>query len=99
MPLKRNVGKSVVRQARDTYQEILLLGKALRYRGAPAAQPPGSHAGWNTLRINPDALQGGDTDKSGVDITIRHGESVTTLPAGSSVEAVAELVKALKRHA
>ena len=32
-------------------------------------------------------------------IIIRHGESVITLPAGSSTEAIADLVKALNRHA
>lgn len=31
-------------------------------------------------------------------VTIRHGESVITLPAGSSAGAIADLVKALNRH-
>ena len=51
------------------------------------------------MRINPYALPNGDANAIGVGITIRHGESVITLPAGSSAEAVAELVKALNRHA
>ena len=51
------------------------------------------------MRINPDTLPSGDVNAIGTGITIRHGESVITLPAGSSVEAVAELVKALNRHA
>ena len=51
------------------------------------------------MRVNPDALPGGDEADSGSGITIRHGESVITLPAGSSAEAVADLVKALNRHA
>ena len=51
------------------------------------------------MRVNPDALPNGDANAIGVGITIRHGESVITLPAGSSAEAVADLVKALNRHA
>lgn len=51
------------------------------------------------IRVNSDALPSGDVNVIGAGITIRHGESVITLPAGSSAEAVAELVKALNRHA
>ena len=51
------------------------------------------------MRINPDTLPSGDMNSIGAGITIRHGESVITLPAGSSAEAIAELVKALNRHA
>lgn len=51
------------------------------------------------LRVNPDALPNGDENSIGFGITIRHGESVITLPAGSSAEAVADVVKALNRHA
>ncbi len=51
------------------------------------------------MRVNPDALPG-DTDSTiSYGITIRHGESVITLPAGSSAETIADLVKALNRHA
>ena len=51
------------------------------------------------MRVNPDALPSGDVNAIGSGITIRHGESIITLPAGSSAESVAELVKALNRHA
>ena len=51
------------------------------------------------IRVNPDAMSGGGTIAVESDITIRHGESIITLPAGSSAEAVADLVKALNRHA
>ena len=51
------------------------------------------------MRVNPDALPSGDMNAIGVGITIRHGESVITLPAGSSAEEVAELVRALNRYA
>ena len=51
------------------------------------------------MRVNPDAMPSGDVDAIGSGITIRHGESVITLPAGSSTESVADLVKALNRHA
>ena len=51
------------------------------------------------IRVNPDAMPGGETVAVESDITIRHGESIITLPAGSSAEAVAALVKALNRYA
>ena len=51
------------------------------------------------IRVNPDAMPGGGTVAIESDITIRHGESIITLPAGSSAEAVADLVKALNRYA
>ena len=51
------------------------------------------------LRVNPDNLPGGEMGTIRTGITIRHGDSIITLPAGSSTEAVADLVKALNRHA
>ena len=51
------------------------------------------------MRVNPDALPSGDVNAIGTGITIRHGESVITLPTGSSAEEVAELVRALNRYA
>ena len=52
------------------------------------------------MRVNPDTMPGGgDAVNVGSGIIIRHGESIITLPAGSSAEVVADLVKALNRHA
>ena len=51
------------------------------------------------MRINPKTMPGDEMGTVDPCITIRHGESVITLPAGSSAEAVAELVRALNRHA
>ena len=51
------------------------------------------------MRVNPEGLPSGNSVNIGTGISIRHGESVITLPAGSSAEAVADLVKALNRHA
>ena len=51
------------------------------------------------IRVNPDAMPGGETVAVESDITIRHGESIITMPAGSSAETVADLVKALNRYA
>ena len=51
------------------------------------------------MRVNPDALPSGDVNAIGSGITIRHGESIITLPSGSSAESIADLVKALNRHA
>ena len=60
---------------------------------------PAPAQGDRLIRVNPDAMPGGGTVAVESDITIRHGESIITLPAGSSAEAVADLVKALNRHA
>ena len=67
-----------------------------------ATQPyalPAPAQGDMLIRVNPDAMPGGGTVALESDITIRHGESIITMPVGSSVEAVADLVKALNRHA
>ena len=50
------------------------------------------------MQVNPDTMPSGETAAIESDITIRHGESIITLPVGSSAEAVANLVKALNRH-
>ena len=51
------------------------------------------------MRVNPEVLPSKDAKVVGAGITIRHGESVITFPAGSGAEAIAALVKALNRHA
>ena len=51
------------------------------------------------IRVDPGKLPSGDSLSIRSDIAIRHGESIITLPAGSSTETVADLVKALNRHA
>ena len=51
------------------------------------------------VQVNPDAMASDDVNAIETVVTIRHGESVITLPAGSSAVAIADLVKALNRHA
>ena len=60
---------------------------------------PGATQAGMLMRVNPDALPSGGGNANGTGIIIRHGESIITLPAGSSAETVADLVKALNRHA
>ena len=50
------------------------------------------------LQVNPEEMPNDATNASWTAITIRHGESAITLPAESSMESIAELVKALNRH-
>jgi len=50
-------------------------------------------------RINPEALPCGNDNSLGACITIRYGETVITMSEGSTAESIAELVKALNRHA
>ena len=51
------------------------------------------------VRVNPETMPSGEIETIESEVNIRHGESIITLPAGSSAEAVADLVKALNRHA
>ena len=51
------------------------------------------------VQVNPDAMASDDVNAIETVVTIRHGESVITLPAGSSAGAIADLVKTLNRHA
>ena len=51
------------------------------------------------MQVNPDTMPSDEMGTIETGIIIRHGESVITLPSGSSAEAVADLVKALNRHA
>lgn len=51
------------------------------------------------VQIKPEALPGSGETEITSGITIRHGETVVTMPAGSTAETIAELVKALNRHA
>ena len=76
------------------YWEKRFVAEATRQMSLPApAQAE------QLIRINPDTMPGGNPDVNGSGITIRHGESIISLPAGSSAESVAGLVKALNRHA
>ena len=68
--------------------------KATRQLSLPAPTRAGL-----LMRINPETMPSDEMNTVGSCITIRHGESVITLPAGSSAEAVADLVKALNCHA
>ena len=51
------------------------------------------------MQVNPDTMPSDEMGTIETGIIIRHGESVITLPSSSSAEAVADLVKALNRHA
>ena len=68
--------------------------KATRQLSLPAPTRAGL-----LMRINPETMPSDEMNTVGSCITIRHGESVITLPAGSSAKAVANLVKALNGHA
>ncbi len=50
------------------------------------------------MRVNPDTLLSGNFEPIDAAVIIRHGESVISLPTGSSAEAIADLVKALNHH-
>ena len=98
----RNSGKTVKEWCAEqgisvqTYYrwEKRFVEKATQHLSLPAPAQAGM-----LMRIDPETMPGDEMGTVGSCITIRHGESVITLPAGSSAETVADLVKALNRHA
>ena len=76
------------------YWEKRFVEEATRQMSLPFSAQAGQ-----LIQINPDAMPDGNPVVNGSGITIRHGESIISLPAGSSAESVADLVKVLNRHA
>lgn len=76
------------------YWERKFITEATQQLSLPAPMQAGL-----LMRVDPDTMLVNDAAEIGTGITIRHGESVFTLPAGSSADAVADLAKALNRHA
>ena len=75
------------------YWEKKFVTEAIQQVSLPSSRQAGL-----LMQVNPDAMPGSNVADIGTGVTIRHGESVITVPAGSSAEAVADLVKALNRH-
>ena len=50
------------------------------------------------MQVNPETMPSGEIETIESEVTIRHGESIITLHAGSNTETIADLVKALNRH-
>ena len=75
------------------YWEKQFVTEMSRQQGLP---PAGSGS---LVQVNPGIISGGETDGVACGITIRHGRSMISLPAGSSVETIADLVKALNGNA
>ena len=64
---------------------------------APAAPAAPTSAGM-LVEVDPSTMPNGNECIIEAVVTIRHGGSEITLPAGSSAEMIAELVKVLNRH-
>ena len=76
------------------YWEKKFITKATQQLSLPAPTQAGL-----LMRVNPDAMPNDAVNPIASGIVIHHGESIITLSAGSSVDMVADLVKALNRHA
>ena len=76
------------------YWEKRIVAEASRQANLPVTTQ-----GSKLMRVNPETLSDGNTVNSEACFTIRHGESAIILPIGSNVETIADLVKALNRHA
>ena len=98
MPFERNERKGLVREPRDRYQKFYYLEKRFIAEATQQLSFPAPRQAALLMRINPDTMPGSDVADVGSGITIHHGESIIILPAGSSAEDVANLVKALNRH-
>ena len=75
------------------YWEKKFVTEAIQQVSLPASRQAGL-----LMQVNPDTMPSDEMGTIETGIIIRHGESVITLPSGSSAEAVADLVKALNRH-
>ena len=75
------------------YWEKRIVAKASQQANLPATTQ-----GSVLMRVGPEMLSGREVGSSDACFTIRHGKSAITLPVGSSVETIADLVKALNRH-
>ena len=93
VPFKREDSQRMVRIRRNIDQDVLLLGEKDRHGGNPRSETPSDSSGQYAR-----ACESGCHGQRRNSRTIRHGESIITLPVGSSAEAVANLVKALNRH-
>ena len=76
------------------YWEKKFVTEAIQQVSLPSSRQAGL-----LMQVNPDAMPGSNVADIGTGVTIHHGESIITLPAGSNAESVAELVKALNRNA
>lgn len=94
MPVKAWCAEEGIPTKKYYYWEKRFVTEATQQLSLPAPTQAGM-----LMRVNLDALPGGDEAGAGSGITVRRGESVITLSAGSSAEAVADLVRALNRHA
>ena len=94
MSVKAWCGKQGIPVKRYYYWEKQFVAEATQQLSIPAPTQAGM-----LMRVNPDVLPSGEVSGKESGVTIRHSESIITLPAGSSAEAVADLVKALNRHA
>ena len=75
------------------YWEKKFVTEAIQQVSLPASRQAGL-----LMQVNPDAMPGSNVADIGTGVAIRYGESVIPVPAGSSAEAAADLVKALNRH-
>ncbi len=98
----RNSGKAVKTWcheqgiAMSTYYswEKRLIDKAFKERTVPSAAQ-----NVQLMQIVPEILPNEPGNRKSASIHIRHGESEIRLPAGMNMDDVADLVKALNRHA
>ena len=72
--------------------------KRIVAEGSQQANLPVTTQSSMLMRVNPETLSDEDTGSREACFTIRHGKSTITLPNGSSIETIADLVKALNRH-
>ena len=99
MPVKRKDGKSMVRSRRVSIKTYYYWEKRIVAEASWQANLPVTTQSSMLMRVNPETLSDEDTGSGEACFTIRHGKSTITLPTGSSIETIADLVKALNGHA
>ena len=70
-----------------------MIQEAVQQPSLPISTQPGL-----LMQINPNSLPDGKSDPETPEIIVRHGESTICFPNGSSIETIADFVKALNHY-
>ena len=73
--------------------EKRVIQEAVQQPTLPTSTQPGL-----LMQINPNSLPDGKSDPETPEIIVRHGESTICFPNGSSIETIADFVKALNHY-
>jgi hypothetical protein len=103
VPFKRDDGKNWCKAEGIAIKTYYYWERQFVTEASRQGMLPGPRQAGILMRIDPQTMPSDNMPSKGKEdaeagITIGHGESMITLPAGYTVESIADLVKALNRH-